>query len=126
VQLARHGARLAESRIWIAPADRNTMVRRGVLELGAPGERSVGDLPSFGKLYHSAHVEYGSRVFAVVADTLRADGPMLRRLAQRGADVVSPVDVAADVPAYRTIDEIVENLTQRAGVDRPEQQAVVV
>lgn len=87
------GAELCDAPVWVAPTDRNTIVVDGRLRTDAPGHRVSGDLPSFGKLYHSVRVSFGSRVFAVVADAEHAGDACLRLLENRGACVVRPLEL---------------------------------
>ena len=93
---ATDGARLEEASLWIAPTDRHTFVRDGRFELSGPESTSPAETPSLGKLYHSLRVEFGSRVFAVVIDETDPNSPTLRLLAQRGAQIVSPLECGPD------------------------------
>ena len=108
---ATHGSDLEEASLWIAPPDRHTFVRDGRFELSGAESTSPAETPSLGKLYHSLRVEFGSRVFAVVIDETESNSPTLRLLAQRGAQVVSPLvgrpdDIARHLAPERIIDHL--------------------
>lgn len=118
------GDRLANADVWVAPADRNTVVSDGILRTDAPGHRVGGHLPSLGALYHSVRVEFGSRVFAVVADPEHSGGANLRLLRDRGACIVRPLELepSADM-SHWSIPTIVDHLTELASATTREAAA---
>lgn len=105
-----------DAAIWILPSDRAVSVRDGRLCVAdlPPNDPRPGAL--IGRLCYSIRSEYGSHAFIAVADEELAESPFLQLLANRGATVVSPVDIPGSTfVEHAPIPVVIDHLVARAG-----------